>query len=176
MPVSPGSSVITVSVSRCFLTVRMRIRAAVDADVDQHGPVPVHRGPSVQVAADAWPGRRAHRAHVADRADGVHAGTVLVPRAAGQGRQHIRVHDRVPQERLLSAVHRVHAVRGVAVVHTAHDAVRVSLPADIPQAEQDPPADRALRHAPVQSQPVVAHPRFHATGAYIPLFHASSQA
>lgn len=128
----------------------MRFRAAVDADADQHGPTPVHRRAAVPVAADAQPGRRAHRAHVADRARRVHARAVLVPRAARPGRHGEHMHAGVPQERHVPHVDRVHRVRRVAVVPVAAVAVRLLLPADIPQAEQDAPAHRSVERAPVQ--------------------------
>lgn len=163
----------------------MRFRAAVDADADQHGPAPVHRRAAVPVAADAPPGHRAHHAHVADRAGRVHARAVLVPRAGGARgrRRRERVHAGVPQERHVQAVHRVHAVRGVGVVRAAAVAVRLPLPADIPQAEQDAPADRTHRLAPrqghVAEQPVAAaarQRRLHAAGKFsrrCPLFVSS---
>jgi len=143
-----------------------------DADTDQHGPAPVHRRAAIPVAADAPPRYRAHGAHVADRAGRVHARAVLVPRAgrAGQHRGQ-RVHTGVPQERHVQNVHRVHRVRGVAVLHPAAVAVRLPLPENIPQVEQDPTADRALRLAPghrrphrVAEQPVAARQRFHTAG------------
>jgi len=150
----------------------MRFRATVDPDTDQHGPAPMHRRTTIPVAADATPCHRAHRAHVADRAGGVHARAVLVPRAGRDGRHRSqRVHTGVPQERHVQNVHRVHRVRGVAVLHPAAVAVRLPLPEDIPQAEQDPTADRALRVASVhrrphrvQEQPVTARQRFHTAG------------
>lgn len=150
----------------------MRFRAAVDVDADQYGPAPVHRRAAVPVAADAPPRHRAHRADVADRAGGVHARAVLVPRAGRTGHvQGQRVHAGVPQERHVPDVDRVHRVRGVAVVHPAAVAVRLPLSTDISQAEQDPAADRALSIAPVArrphhvaEQPVTARQRNHATG------------
>lgn len=58
----------------------MRFRVAMDADTDQHGQAPVHRRATVQIATDAQAGRRAHRTHVAHRADRVPARAVMVPR------------------------------------------------------------------------------------------------
>jgi len=81
------------------------------------------------------------------------------------------VHTGVPQERHVQNVHRVHRVRGVAVLHPAAVAVRLPLPEDIPQVKQDPTADRALRLTSVHrrphcvaEQPVTASQRFHTTG------------
>lgn len=150
----------------------MRFRAAVDADADQHGPTPVHRGAALPVAAHATPGRRAHHVHVADRAGRVHAGAVLVPRAGRPGRRDQHLHAGVPQERHLPHVGGVHRVRGVAVVRAATVSVRLPLPADIPQAEQDPPADRDVGRAPVEGrvseQPVAARQRIRAAGSSTP--------
>lgn len=141
----------------------MRFRAAVDAVADQHGSTPVHRRAAVPVAADAPPGHRAHRVHVADRARRVHARAVLVPRAARPGRRDKHMHAGVPQERHVPHVDGVHLVGRVAVVRAAAVAVRLPLPADIPQAEQDAPAHGTVRRAPVQGhvaeQPAADHDR-----------------
>lgn len=128
----------------------MRLRVAVDADVDQHGPTPVHRGAAVPVPVDTSTGVHVNGAHVADRADGVPARRILVSRATRPERHHPGVHAGVPQERHVPAVHRVHRVRGVAVLRAAAIHVRVPLPADIPQAEQDAAEDRTVHVAPVQ--------------------------
>lgn len=79
-----------------MFAVCVRFRVAVDADIDQHGPVPVHRRASVPVAIDARPSGRTHGDHLDDRVDVVHARAVLVPRTGRRGRHHIRVYDRVP--------------------------------------------------------------------------------
>jgi len=151
-----------------------------DADTDQHGPAPMHRRTTIPVAADTAPCHRAHRAHVADRAGGVHARAVLVPRAGRFGRPHRsqRMHASVPQERHVQNVHRVHRVRGVAVLHPTAVAVRLPLSEDIPQVKQDPTADRTLRLASVHrrphrvaKQPVTARQRFHTTGTCTHSFH-----
>lgn len=113
----------------------MRFRVAVDVDSDQHGPAPVHRGTAVPIAADAPAGRSAHRVHVADRVNRVHARAVLVPRAIRPKQHHKRVHAGVPEKRHVQAVHRVHRVRGVAVLRTAPVPVRLPLSTDIPQTE-----------------------------------------
>lgn len=148
----------------------LRFRVAVDADVDQYGPVPVHRRTAVPVAADAPPGRRAHHVDVADRARRVHARTVLVPRAGRSERHHQRVHAGFPQIRRVQTVHRVHRVRGAPVRRAAPVPVHILLPANIPQAEQDPPENRTLGHAPrqrsVAEQPVAARQRFHTAGTH----------
>jgi len=146
----------------------------VDADADQHGPASVHRRAAVPIAADASPCHRTHRAHVADRAGGVHASAVLVPRAGRDGRHSgERVHAGVPQERHVQNVHRVYRVRGILVLHPTAVAIRLPLPEDISQVEQDPTADRALGLASVHRRPhcvaeqsVAAHQRFHTTGTY----------
>lgn len=157
----------------------MRFRATMDADTDQHGPSPVHRRTTVPVTADTPPCHRAHRTHVADRAGGVHARAVLVPRT-GRARRHCSqcMHAGVPQERHVQNVHRVHRVRGVAVLHPAAVTVRLPLPEDIPQVEQDPTEDRALGLASVSSrthhfaeQPVTALQRFHTTGTCTHICH-----
>lgn len=113
----------------------MRFRVAVDVDSDQHGPAPVHRSTAVPIAADAPTGCSAHRVHVADRLNGVHACAILVPRAIRPRQHHKRVHTGIPEKRHVQAVHRVHRVRGVAVLRTATVAVRLSLSTDIPQTE-----------------------------------------
>lgn len=83
------------------------------------------------------------------------------------------MHTGVPQERHVQNVHRVHRVRGVTVLHPTAVVVRLPLPENIPQVEQDPTADRALRLAPVHrrphrvaEQPVTARQRFHTAGTY----------
>jgi len=146
----------------------------VDADADQHGPASVHRRAAVPIAADASPCHRAHRAHVADRIGGVHASAVLVPRTGRHGRHSgERVHAGVSQERHFQNVHRVHRVRGILVLHPTAVAIRLPLPENISQVEQDPTADRALGLASVKRRPhcvaeqsVAAHQRFHTTGTY----------
>jgi len=150
-------------------------RVAVDAHPDQHGPAPVHRHTAVPVAVDAPAGRRAHRVHVANSADGVHARAVLVPRTARRVQRRQRVHAGLPQKRHVQAVRRVHRVRGVAVQRAAPVPVRLPLPADIPQTQQDPPADRAFLLAPSQGrvaeQSVAATQRFHAAGTFPASIH-----
>jgi len=154
--------------------VCLRFRAAVDVDADQHGPVSVHRRAAVPIAANAPPCRRAHRAHVADRTGGVHASTVLVPRAGRDGpHSGESVHAGVPQERHFQNVHRVHRVRSILVLHPTAVAIRLPLPEDISQVEQDPTENRELglptihrRPHCVAEQSVVAHQRFHTTGFY----------
>lgn len=55
-------------------------------------------------------------------------------------------------------------------MHITHDAVRVLLPADIPQAEQDAPADRKHEHAASKGRfpdlPVAARRRIQLSGLY----------
>lgn len=148
----------------------MRFRVALDADTDQHGQAPVYRRAAVQIATDTQTGRRAHRAHVVHRADCVPARSVLVPRTDCRERHQAHMHAGVPQKRHVQAVHRVYRFRGVAVMRSATVAVRLPLSADIPQAEPDPPADRAICHAPfkghVAEQPVAARQRRSSTGTF----------
>lgn len=128
----------------------------------------MYRRAAVPIAINPPAGRSAHRVHVAHRARRVHAGAVLVPRAVRPERHHKHMHAGVPQERHVPHVDRVHRVRGVAVVRAAAVSVRLPLPADIPQAEQDPPAHRTVLLVPdqgrVAEQPVAAQQRGHATG------------
>lgn len=113
----------------------MRFRVAVDADSDQHGPAPMHRSTAVPIATDARAGCSAHRVHMADRVNGIHACAVLVPRAIRPRQHHKRVHTSIPEKRHIQAIHRVHRVRGVIVLRTAPIAVRLSLSTDIPQTQ-----------------------------------------
>lgn len=109
-----------------MFAVCVRVRAAVDANVDQHGSSQMHRRASVPVAADSQTGSHSYSGHVVPGVRTLLARCLLVPRNARSR----CLYSRLPEIRRSERVRLFHRTRIVFLVSVTHGFTGIPLSKD----------------------------------------------